>query len=397
MSDVNMFMHPNETVRSYLYRIGNMKDSGVIDLTWCELAEILNDETGNDWNEITYRKKYAEGVAWRNEVFSDNDNESYIQQIKESTEELKKQRVLVRDERTELNRLIRESARTHDTINLMAERIANSGELSFPKIEKVPVVGDNDIIVTVSDWHIGQTFCNEHGSYSPEIAASRMMQYVEYVKEAIEMYRPENCYVAMLGDQIDGLIHKNARVLNRENVVDQVMLASELISNFVYEISTKVNHVHVYHVGGNHSRMFPDKEECTPGELLDNIIPWYMQAKLSHINNVTVHNCNNPTYFEMYVRGMNIVGVHGDKDGMSDSSISRLVMWLGKMPDMILMGHKHYAALSTYYNIPVIQSGSLVGSGDQFTTDHRLGGHGSQSIVVVNQNGMKALLPVTLK
>lgn len=397
MNNVNLSMNDGESVRSYLYRVGNMKDSGIIDYTWNELSEILNKETGNDWNEITYRKKYAEGVAWRDEVFGETMDDSYIKQLREETAELKKQRVLVRDERTELNKAIRESARFGDMLNLIASRVAKVSKSTLPDLQHTPIVSGNNIIVTVSDWHIGQTFQNEHGSYSTEIAADRVAQYLCHIEEIIETYRPENCYVTLLGDHINGLIHKNIRVADRENIIEQVITASELISNFVYKISTKVNHVYVHSVGGNHSRLFPNKEECAANELLDNLIPWYMQAKLAHISNITVSEEMHSTYFEMNVCGKTVVGVHGDKDGMNDASLGHLVMWLGKKPDMILMGHKHYAALSTYYNIPVVQSGSMVGSGDQFTTDHRLANQGSQSVIVMNSDGMKALLPITLK
>ena len=40
----NMKKNPDETELAYIWRLGCAKDSGLIDSTWSELAEILNEE-----------------------------------------------------------------------------------------------------------------------------------------------------------------------------------------------------------------------------------------------------------------------------------------------------------------------------------------------------------------
>lgn len=397
MEEFDWKMQNGESLRSYLYRIGKAKDAGDISMTWEQIAEILNEKTGNDWGEAAYRKKYSEGVAWRDEVFSSASGDEYIKEMRDERQKLYKERVLMRDERTELNKGLRLQARFEDIVNRMENHISSVGEKSLPVYYGAVKNGDRDFIVPITDWHIGKTFNNARGSFSRDVAEQRVAQYIDEIRKAVELYHPEDCYVALLGDQINGLIHKDMRITDRENVVEQVMAASDLIANFVYELSKDFKNVKVYSVGGNHSRLFPNKEECAPNELLDNIIPWYVKAKTSHIGNIEVINQEYESYVRMEVRGNVVIGVHGDKDGMSDASISKLIMWLNEVPAMIVMGHKHYSALTTYCDIPVVQCGSLCGSGDNLSTNYRLTGSGSQSIIVMNRDGMEALLPIVFR
>ena len=47
--------------------------------------------------------------------------------------------------------------------------------------------------------------------------------------------------------------------------------------------------------------------------------------------------------------------------------------------------------------VRVVQSGSLCGSGDEYTRQKRLTGEPSQTVLVVNENGIKCHYPIVLK
>ena len=54
----------NETEAQYLWRIGNAKDKGLIDIGWDEIADIMNREFRADESEYrteaSYRKPYQQ-------------------------------------------------------------------------------------------------------------------------------------------------------------------------------------------------------------------------------------------------------------------------------------------------------------------------------------------------
>jgi predicted phosphodiesterase len=130
------------------------------------------------------------------------------------------------------------------------------------------------------------------------------------------------------------------------------------------------------------------------GERLDNLIPWFLKQMLHNSHNITVEDEFDDTFCTFFVRDKLYFGVHGDKDVISDLGVSKLVLWAGVKPDCIITGHKHHAAMSEVQGIKVIQSGSLGGSGDEYTREKRLKGKASQTVIVVNEKGIKAVYPL---
>ena len=82
------------------------------------VCPILNENCGCDFTESAWRKKYMEGVAW-NEIFSDADAETSdeLEELRKERQEINKAKVLLRDERNELNRRLREQARVEDQVS----------------------------------------------------------------------------------------------------------------------------------------------------------------------------------------------------------------------------------------------------------------------------------------
>lgn len=73
--------------------------------------------------------------------------------------------------------------------------------------------------------------------------------------------------------------------------------------------------VEVYSVPGNHSRVFPNKEDNQHGEYLDRLVSYYVQAKCAQINNVHVCDVDyDGSMVRFAVRTLDVFAVHGDKD-----------------------------------------------------------------------------------
>ena len=93
----------DETELQYVWRLCSAKDSGSLDMTWDELAEVLNKNLREDESEYygssAYRKKYQQAKAFRDEVFVAEESEDYQKDIMALKRELERAKVQFRDER----------------------------------------------------------------------------------------------------------------------------------------------------------------------------------------------------------------------------------------------------------------------------------------------------------
>ena len=195
---------------------------------------------------------------------------------------------------------------------------------------------------------------------------------------------------------LSGNIHKTIQVTNRENVIDQIKIASELISSFCYELTKHFSVVFMSSVSGNHSRM-DRKEEALHDERLDDIIAWGVELSLKHIDNFHVLNRKiDNGITDMNIRGKSYIAVHGDMDMFNKTGVSNLCMHLGFIPYAITYGHLHTCAVDETNGVKMIRGGSLAGSGDDYTIEKRLSGKPSQMVCVCNKKGVSCYYPIEL-
>lgn len=98
----------------------------------------------------------------------------------------------------------------------------------FPDYEKA-------VYAMLSDIHYGIAFDCYSGKYDSAIARERVMRYADEIIHVGRLHRASHCYVSLMGDLISGVIHTTIRVENRENLIEQVVGVSELVSDFLYK------------------------------------------------------------------------------------------------------------------------------------------------------------------
>lgn len=382
----------NETDEEVIYRICSEKDQIG---SWQDVANLLNQILGTEFTESKFRKQFNAFQKMLNanqsKIF---DNDNYIKQIRLEQQEIRKEKQRLFDERLDLNRRLRETSRVETTIEkieIMLSRISDKRYISY---SPTFLNTENDLIVCLSDLHIGAAYYGFDGIYDSDIAVSRLKQYLSEIVEIKSMHSPQNCHLFMLGAMISGNIHHTISVTNKENVIEQLKLACEYISDFVYSLGQEFSAVHVYSVSGNHSRL-EKKEDALLGERLDAIIPWFVKSMLKNCQNIIVEDKSlDDTLTIAQIRNKIYFAVHGDFDPISESSISKLALWAKITPYCVLCGHKHYPAMTEVSGIKVVQSGALGGSGDEFTRQKRLTGAPSQTVLVVNDRGIRACYPI---
>ena len=378
-------------------RIGNNKDQIG---TWQDVANIINDLTGNDFGESTYRKKYTSFQK----MLSANQNkfvntESQLKELDIQKRELERAKIQFRDERNAWQRQNYIDARVEQKLDLLESELKSQGRINFKPldVQDRSIVSDNDLLVMLSDLHIGQCFDSHFGKYNSFIAQQRLNKYLNRIIEIKDRHNSENCYVSLQGDLLSGSIHKVLAITNRENVIEQIKIASELISSFCYELTKYFSHVELSNVSGNHSRI-DRKEDALHDERLDDLIAWNVGCTLNHIPNFSINGNNiDNGICEINIRNKKYVSVHGDYDPYNRQGVSTLVTFLGYCPYAILYGHMHTCSVDETNGIKMIRGGSLSGSGDSYTVEKRLLGKPSQMVCVCTDYGVECYYPVELQ
>ena len=391
-----------ETEIQYLWRIGKMVDAGKIG-SWKDITPTLNKQLREDdeyYDESAYRKKYQAAKKFYDEIFSQQGDEDFKKEQEEILREIKKEKIKLRDERTESNREIRIEARVEDKLDYFEKIIANQGKIDYEPLkpaerELIKTKSDNDLVIMLSDLHIGQTFASAWGRYNLEVAKDRMNQYLNKIIEIKDRHNSENCFVTLQGDMISNSIHKTIAITNRENVIEQVISASEIITAFLAELSKIFNNVTVVSVVGNHSRI-DKKEDALKDERLDTLIEWYAKSKLENFENIEFIEPYDNTFNCFVVRNKHYFVVHGDYDKFDMAGVAKLSMMAGYFPYCILFGHRHFPATTEINGIKLVQSGSFPGAGDDHTIELRLSGKPSQTVLVCNEDGIECNYTVEL-
>ena len=341
-------------------------------------------------------KKYYEDKFFK---LKNNDDNEYLEKLEEKKRELARLQIQYRDERNAWSKQNYSAARIDSVLNLLEEKIKDISSINF-KIHSTPekTTMDKCMICMLSDLHIGQTFNSAFGKYNTDIAKKRLNNYLNKVIEISKIHNVSEIYVVGLGDQLSGSIHKTLAISNRENLIEQIKVATEIISSFCYELTKYFNKVNFVNVCGNHTRI-AKKEDAVHDERLDDTVAWAVSLSLNHIENFNYLNSVNldSGIASLDILGKKYIAVHGDFDGHSKQSVSNLSFMTKQFPYCILSGHMHTPAMNEINGVKMIQSGSLPGSGCDYTIEKRLTGSPSQTVLVCNKKGIDCIYNVDLK
>lgn len=383
----------NESTDELIYRICQDKDKIG---TWQDVANIINELTGDDFGESTYRKKYQsfqKMLSANQSKFA--DSESQLREIEDQIRELERIKIQFRDERRSWNKQNYENSRFDEVMNILVERMDNFAKTDFTPHSSPTIDGDKNMIICLSDLHIGQCFSSYFGEFNSDIAKERLQKYMNEILNIARDNHVKKAYVFMLGDNISNSLHKTIEVSNKENVIDQLKLSIEYISSFCYELTKHFEHVYLASASGNHSRL-QAKDLAQHSERLDAFIAWDVCRTLQYVDNFhsLLHRSIDDGIADVNIDGKTYLIIHGDYDTPTKTGYLNLSNIVGFFPDYICCGHKHFCFYSQESKF--IQSGSLAGSGDDYCIEKRLSGKASQMICIVDNTGVKSVHPVIL-
>lgn len=105
---MNLHMMETENVEQFIWRLGQAKDSGELDMSWDDIADVINGETGDWYSSSAYRKPYQQTKRFFDAgVFSDVQcSESDYKSVDEIKTKYKAETTINKDGSCSSNKLI---------------------------------------------------------------------------------------------------------------------------------------------------------------------------------------------------------------------------------------------------------------------------------------------------
>lgn len=378
------------------------KANRTLDMDWSEII----DKYGLDIHFDTLRKATQTifGGAFVSEYFKSKkasyNDDTYLAELRAEKQEIRKEKQKLFDERTALTKLLREQGRMESMFDIVKRAIEEYKPVNFDYTPSIVPDSDNDLIIHLTDVHGGVNIDSPFNVFNMEVLEQRLKNYLDEIYDIQNTYKSQNAYVIIGGDLIQGLIHTNARIEAKENIVMQIMEVTDLVSNFIYELSRIFQNVEVHTTAGNHSRSTANKEESVRGENFDLLVPFACKKNLKNIENVRfVDNYLDCDIATFKVRGHMVYATHGDKD-TAKNVVYHMTQFARKaklpLPDLCYLGHRHTNGLTTVDDVKVIESGCVDGM-DSFAIEKRLVGTPEQTVTVVTaKKRIKALCDIQI-
>lgn len=380
----------DETKLQYHKRLvyGKLVDKTLSDIDYSELAELVYGQAYS--SDVARRMFYGSRRTLQlleDEQESGIDNNNILSELDAKMIELRKERQKFYDQRNAFNKIVRERSRQEELNEILVDAVKH-GDL--PRLNYEPAYvepSSNDLLVSLNDIHYGIDINNAWNTYNPDICRDMMRKYLDRIIAIAQTHHSENCIVYNCGDSISGKIHLTIQITNKENVVEQIKGVSELIAEFLAELSSHFNAVRYVSVSGNHSRL--DTKDNSPyDERMDDLIEWYLAARLQDFENIKIDTQSrvDATMFITDIRGKTYCGVHGDFDG-SATKIAALQAMAQRPLYAVLSGHKHHNMCDEVQGVKTVMAGSFLGV-DDFCIQKRIFGKPEQMVCVCDNTGI---------
>lgn len=380
----------SENESEYIWRIGQAKDSGVLDKTWEELTPILNAQCGIDEadyrGESAWRKRYrVMQQAW-DDVFSKQQfSETRMTEIEDQINKLFKAKKQVQDQRREFRKLLTVDARFDNLTDKLIESVNHLCKIK-PLVFEDYVLNttDNEAVITWADWHYGMVTDNIWNKYNTDICRQRVATFVSKAIKHIQKHNIKTLHIMLLGDAAHGSIHTGCRVASEEDACDQLMQSSEIMAEAINELSSYVPEVNVYATYGNHLRTIQNKNDSVHSDNMEKIIPWWLEQRLQNNNRVNIIKSEYYEFIYLNVCGYNIVGAHGDLEKFKQFGLTVNTLFTkkyGKTIDYTVSADKHHIEEFETIGIESTLVRSLCGT-DEYANNHRLYSAPGQTLMI---------------
>lgn len=347
------------------------------------LVEFVENEETNDWNKAkvdlkseyhcdTIRKSFGVGKFSGYSVYKfmqDKIEQGFLTdeeaiRLEKLREKEYKERVKLQDANREKRKVLRDFSRL--------ESIQEYIEMKLDEREPKPFKGcsykiknGNESSLLVSDLHAGATVDSIFNYYDLDVLKERME---ELATKTIAFCKRDNVdllHANFLGDFITGIIHGSTIAQAQEDVIDQILDASDIIVEFIKALRKEIPCVKTYFVYGNHGRTSPNKSDRAYKENFERLIASIVRKDLRKTD-IKVIDGGYEDFVTYKLRdGKLIVSTHGTNDS-PDIANKNFTKLLGEDVYCVQMGHLHDVREGKGTTV----NGSIMGS-DDYSISHR--------------------------
>ena len=315
---------------------------------------------------------FVSSEAYRNFVLNRLKKSGKLEPAKHTTEEdrlvnlrheVKKERIRLSDERTNLNKTLRDEARIErleDTIRECAKMYSKlPAVIKGTYNRKLPSC---TAFLPIADLHLGEIFENCVNNYNYNEAVKRVDVIAKETVHFCKLHNVHTLVVGNLGDLISGIIHVGLRLGQEYDAVDQTMKASELLAEFLNVIQQACPVIEYRSVVDNHSRLIADKNQSIVLENLNRISDWFVEERLKGTQIKFMKDNLDPGVGRFYLPNHKpVYFMHGHEDRKS-SVVQDIMGMTHEFPDYIVMAHYHNSAEHTFQGAKLFITGSIIGT-----------------------------------
>ena len=333
-----------ESLKEYKIRLFSNKEE--YNLSFQQIADLINIESGESKNESTYRKWWSAYKEGYSDAKSSLNNDT-IDKYEKIRTEAEKARIRFFDQRNSYNKMIREQARTDEIKSIIEESILSLPKIEVPKEININSNNTEEYCLFFGDEHYGTEFDIKGlngetiNSYSPKIFENRMWKLYKEVKDILLKNNIKKINIYSLGDFADGVLRVSQLLDLKYGIVDSTINYGNFISVWLNEIS-KFAKVRFQITDGNHTelRMLSQPKGTFKNENMTKIVKNIISIRL--MNNPNFELVQNPTgYIFDNICGYNMLGIHGEEKNMEDSILKFSSIYHVNI-DYLVAGHYHH-------------------------------------------------------
>lgn len=344
----------------------------------------------------------SEYLKWKGEL-----NSSHTTKISKVKELLGEQVILKKQLQNEKNQISRFANSFVKSVSIAEElaaiQEANGFVVNVPEYchVKIDNTGEFEMIVHITDWHIGYIIENCKGNYfNWEIANERVNKLISECRKYIAMYNIKKVYVINTGDMIEHIsMRKNQSQFCEFNQSQQINHAIEIIFRFLVALCKDCN-VEYDSIYGNHDRINGDYSANLDGDNADTIIREQIMryAELSNMARlIVVDRPHTDKEIIKTINGIRTKAKHGDKGVKDDKAdLKNDISMDEEFYQLLLKGHEHnHRVISENKGRYIVSGGCLSGYND-YSTAFGCATVASQTIIITKANEIELIKDVKL-
>lgn len=386
------------------------------DTTW----ESLNEKLGNHYaNGESFRcavKDFQRSL--RSDLLSEEEeHEDALPRVSTDTEkifeieskklELQKEKVKLSSIRLDLNKAVRETARTELLLEEIQRAIEKASEnhsaFQFQRLQKQK--DDTEYVLAFADAHFGKEFETFFNSYNIETAYKRFNELYNEVHNLVLEKHINTLHVINLGDMIEGLTLRVSQIQSVQiGLVDQTIGFMEFFAQWLEKLSEVVNIKYYQVKSSNHSqiRPFGAKPNEFVKEDMERIVLSYLKGVIKKNPRIEIVENDARLPFPTFnLFGFEIISLHGHEHKNYNNLLKDIAWKYRKFYDYGFVGHIHVnetiaSGEGSRNNCELIRVPSMMGT-DEYADSLLVGNKAGATLVEFNsRQGKRSITDIIL-